>query len=160
MSKITVVKEAAEKAMSAENDRTKHLLGRAEKFIAGTIIVTGFQLLNIATLLGSSSQWAKVSFYVALAALSLSLFFGLCSMGLKSHAVYPRGDKLWENLKPEEVSESVAEQAIIQLLLKTREQNAKLNDAKVVLLFWCGWLFFVGFLSVISSHLLDALANM
>jgi hypothetical protein len=160
MNKITIVKEAAEKAMSAENDRTRHLLGRAEKFIAGTIIVTGFQLLNIATLLGSSSQWAKVSFYLALTALSLSLFFGLYSMRLKNHATYPRGDKLWENLKSEEVSENAAEQAIIQLLLKTREQNAKLNDTKVGSLFWCGWLFFVGFLLVISSYLLDAIANM
>jgi hypothetical protein len=159
MSKITIVKKAAEKAMSTENDRTKHLLGRAEKFMAGTIVVTGFQLLNVPTLLESPSQWVKALCYLALAALSLSLFFGLCSLRLKGYAGYPRGDKLWENLKTEDVSEDAAELAIIQLLLKTREQNAKLNDAKVGLLFWCGWLFFAGFVLVVSSYLLDAFVN-
>lgn len=159
MNKVTIVKEAAEKAMTAECDRTKHLLGRAEKFIAGTIIVTGFQLSNAAILLESSSQWVKDLCYLALAALGLSLLFGFCSLRLKGYAGYPRGDKLWENLKADDVSEDAAEQAIIQLLLKTREQNAKLNDSKVGSLFWCGWLFFAGFLLVVSSYLLGALAN-
>jgi hypothetical protein len=159
MSKITVVKEAAEKAMSAENDRTKHLLGRAEKFMAGTIVVIGFQLLNVPTLLESSSQWVKDLCCLALAALSLSLVFGFCSLRLKGYAGYPRGDKLWENLKADDVSEDAAELAIIQLLLKTREQNAKSNDAKAGLLFWCGWLFFAGFLLVVGGQLLAALAN-
>jgi hypothetical protein len=157
MSKITIVKEAAEKAMNAENDRTRHLFGRAEKFIAGIIIVTGFQLSDMANLLESSSQWAKASCYLALAALGLSLLFGFCSLRFKAYAGYPRGDKLWENLKSDDVSEDAAGQAIIQLLLKTREQNAKLNDAKAGLLYWCGWLFFGGFLLVAASHLLDAL---
>ena len=159
MSKITVVKETAEKAMSAENDRTKHLLGRAEKFMAGIIVVTGFQLLDVPTLLESPSQWVKALCYLALAALSLSLFFGFCSLRLKGYAGYPRGDRLWENLKSEDVSEDAAELAIIQLLLKTREQNAKLNDAKAGLLFWCGWLLFAGFLLVVNAQLLAALAN-
>ena len=159
MNKTTIVRDAAEKAMVAECDRTRQLLGRAEKFIAGIIIVAGFQLLDIATLLDSSSPWIKASCYLALVVLSVSLFFGFCSMQFKGYAGYPRGDKLWENLKSEDVSDEAAELAVIQLLLKTREQNAKLNDSKTGLLFWCGWLFFVGFLLVVGSHLLDALAN-
>lgn len=158
MSKVAIVKDAAEKAMAAECDRTRQLTGRAEKFIAATIIVTGFQLSNAMIVLESSSQWAKDLCYLALAALSFALFFGFCSLRLKGYAGYPRGDKLWENLKADNVSEDAAEQAIIQLLLKTREQNAKLNDTKVRSLFWCGWLFFVGFLLVASSYLLDAFA--
>jgi hypothetical protein len=160
MNKITVVKEAAEKAMAGECDRTKQLIGRAEKFIAGIIIVTGFQLLDLPTLLETSSQCVKGSCYLSLAVLSLALFFGFCSLRLKRHAGYPRGDKLWENLKSTDVSDDAAEQAVIQLLLKTREQNAKLNDVRAGLLFWCGWLFFAGFLLVVSSHLLGALANL
>jgi hypothetical protein len=46
MSKISIVKKAAEKAIAAESDRTVHLLRKAEKFAAGIIIVTGFQLLD------------------------------------------------------------------------------------------------------------------
>jgi hypothetical protein len=159
MSKTAIAKEAAEKAMLAENDRTKCLFSTAEKFIAGIIIVTGFQLLGVPTLLESSPSWINALCYLALAALSLSLFFGFFSMRLKGYAGYPRGDKLWENLKSEDVSDAAAELAIIQLLLKTREQNAKLNDASAGSLFWCGWLFFVGFLLVVSSQLLAALAN-
>lgn len=159
MSKIAIVKDAAEKAMATESERTRQLIGRAEKFIAATIIATGFQLSNTAIVLESSSQLAKGSCFLALAALSLSLFFGFCSLRLKGYAGYPRGDKLWENLKPDDVSEDAAELAIIQLLLKTREQNAKLNDAKVSRLFWCGWLFFLGFVLVVCSYLLDAFAN-
>src|ERR1700733_6751691 len=123
MNKITVVKETAEKAMAAECDRTKQLIGRAEKFIAGIIIVTGFQLLDLPTLLETSSQWVKGSCYLSLAVLGLALFFGFCSLRLKKHAGYPRGDKLWENLKSAEVSDDAAEQAVIQLLLKAREQD-------------------------------------
>lgn len=156
---MAIAKEAAEKAMLAENDRTRYLLGLAEKFVAGIIIVTGFQLLGVPTLLESSPSWINALCYLALAALSLSLFFGFYSMRLKGYAGYPRGDKLWETLKPENVSGDAAEQAVVQLLLKSREQNAKLNDATAGSLFWCGWLFFVGFLLVVSSQLLAALAN-
>jgi hypothetical protein len=45
------------------------------------------------------------------------------------------------------------------MLLETREQNARLNDAKVKSLFWCGWLLFVGFLLVAGSQLLDAFVD-
>lgn len=159
MNKAAIVRTVAEQAMAAEGERTQYLLGSAEKFAAGTIIVTGFQLLDLPTLLEFSSPWVGVSCYLALAALGLSLFSAIGSMRLKGYAGYPRGDKLWENLKPENVSDDAAEQAVIQLLLKTREQNAKLNDAKARLLFWCGWLFFAGFLLVVTSQLLAALAS-
>src|SRR5882672_1683927 len=112
MNKVTIIKEAAEKAMTAEDDRTKHLLGVGEKFLAGIIIVSGFQLLDVPTLLESSSQWVKASCYLALAILSLALFFGFCSLRLKGYAGYPRGDKLWETLKPDNVSEDAAEQSV------------------------------------------------
>jgi len=151
--------EAAEKAMAAEADRAKQLLGRAEKFAAGIVVLTGFQLLNVTSVLDPSSRWVNCSCCLSLAVLSLSLLFAFYSMGLKGYAGYPRGDKLWENLKSESVSDDAAEQAVILLLLKNREQDAKLNDTKMRLLFWCGLLFFVGFLLVITSRLLAAFAN-
>ena len=159
MSKIIIVKEVTEKAMAAESERTENLIGHAEKLIAGIIVVTGFHLLDLPTLLASSSPLVKALCYLALAALGVSVLFGFYSLRLKGHASYPRGDKLWENLKSDDVSEIVAEQAVIQLLLKTREQNARLNDAKAGSLLWCGWLFAAGFLSVISSQLLYAITN-
>lgn len=158
MSKISIIKEAVEKAMAAETGRTIRLDGRAEKFTGGTIVVTGFQLLSAPNVLGSGSPWAEGSCYLALAVLGLALFFGFYSLRLKDYADYPRGDKLWETLKPENVSPDAAEEAIIQLLLRNREQNAKLNDAKARSLSRCGWLLFAGFLLAATSQLLAPLA--
>ncbi|MGH7992041.1 MAG: hypothetical protein ACREDQ_00875 [Limisphaerales bacterium] len=159
MNKVSIIRETAEKALAAETNRAGQLLSRAEKFAGGTVIVTGFQLLNLTDLLNPASRWINVTCYLSLAVLSLSLLSAFWSMRLKGYAGYPRGDTLWETLKSEGVSDDAAEQAIIQLLLKNREQNAKLNDARAGLVFWCGVLFLIGFLLVIVSHLLAAFAN-
>jgi hypothetical protein len=149
--------EAAEKAMAAETDRTGQLLGRAEKSAAGIIIVTGFQLLNLSSVMYVSST-VRVLFYLSLAALCASLFFALFGLRIKGYGQYPRGNRLWENLKPDNVSDDAAKQAVIQLLLENREQNARLNDAKTRWLSWCGALFFAGFVLVITSRVLAELA--
>ncbi len=159
MNKITIVRDAAEKALTAESVRAEYLLRRAERLAAGIVIVTAFQLLDVSNLLESSSLGVKVSGGLALAVLSLALFFAFCSLRLKSYAGYPRGDMLWENLKSEAISEEAAEVAVLQLLLQNRELNAKLNDAKARSLSRCGWLFFAGWLLLVGSRLLDALAN-
>ena len=160
MTKLSIAREAAEKAFAVEEETAKQLLARAEKLLAGIIIVTGFQLLDVTYLLGSSSQWVKALCCAALAALSLASFFGFCSLRLSGYSGYPRGDKLWENLKSETVSDETAEMAVIQLLLKNREQNAKLNDAKIRSLFWCRWLFFGGLSLVTASQLFGVIASM
>ena len=154
MSKISLIKETAEKAMAAENERGRRLCGRAERLTAATVVVTGFQLLSAPNLLGSGSFWAEVATYAALAVLALALFAGFYSMRLAGSAEYPRGDKLLEVLKPENVSQDAAEEAIAQLLLKNREQNAKLNDAKARALSCCAWTLFAGFLLSAISQLL------
>ncbi len=156
MSKIAIVKEAAEKAIAAESERTAQLLRKAEKFAAGIIIVAGFQLLDVRTLLESPSPWVKISCYLSLAVLFVALLFAFGGMRTNGYVNYPRGKKLWDNLKPEDVSEDAALEALVQLLLETREQNARLNDAKVKSLFWCGGLFFAGFVLVAGSQLLEA----
>lgn len=157
MSKISIVKDVAEKAITAESARTGHLLRKAELYAAGIIIVTGYQLLDVRILFVSYSRWVKVLSYVSLGILGVALFFAFRGMQLKGYADYPRGNKLWINLKPENISEDEAQEALVQMLLETREKNARLNDAKVNALFWCGWLFFVGFLLVAGSQLLDAI---
>lgn len=157
MSKISLVKEVAEKAIAAESDRTEHLLRRAERLAAGIIILAGFQLLDVRSLLASSSQWVGISCFSSLGVLAVALFFAFRGMRLKGQAGYPRGNKLWVNLKAEDISEDTAQEALVQMLLETREQNARLNDAKVNSLFWCGWLSFVGFLLVAASQSLDAI---
>jgi hypothetical protein len=62
-------------------------------------------------------------------------------------------------LKAESVSEVAAQEALVQMLLETREQNARLNDVKVKSLFWCGWLLFAGYLLVAGSQLLNTVLN-
>ncbi|HTR43306.1 MAG TPA: hypothetical protein VMH87_16970 [Pseudomonadales bacterium] len=160
MNKISLIREAAEKAAYEENIRAKELICRAEKLLIGVILVAAFHLLNVPELLESSSPWTKPLCYLALGFLSLSMFLGLYGARLKTYTAYPRGDKLWDNLKPDEVSRETAEQAIIQLLLKAREQNAKLSDAKEKVLSVCRWLFFAGFLLVVTGRLLAGLANL
>lgn len=159
MSKISIVKEAAETAVNAESERTVHLLRKAELHAAGIILVTGYQLLDAKTLVESPLPWAKILCYASLAVFGAALFFAFRGMRLKGYADYPRGNKLWVNLKPENISEEAAQEALVQMLLENREQNARLNDAKVKSLFWCGWLFFAGFLLVAGSQLLDAIAD-
>ncbi len=159
MSKISIIKETAEKAIAAESNRTVHLLRKADTLAAGTIIVTGFQLMDANNVLGSSSHWSDVLYYLSLVVLSSALLFAVRGMGVKGYAGYPRGIKLWDALKPENISEDAAQQALVQMLLETREQNARLNDTKVKLLFWCGWLLFAGFLLVAGSQLLNPILN-
>lgn len=145
--------------MSDEAKRTGQLLGRAEKLIAGIIVVTGFQLQDISRLLYLPSPWAKALCYASLAILSFCLLLTFCGFRLKGYASYPRGDKLWENIKNDNVSDDAVESGVIQLLLKNREQNAKLNDAKARILSWSASLFFMAVLLAIASRLLAALAD-
>jgi len=159
MSKISIVKEAAEKAITAESDRTTQLLRKADMLAAGTIVVTGFQLMDANNVLGSSSHWTDILYYLSLAVLSAALFFAFRGMQAKGYAGYPRGKKLWDTLKPENISEDAAQEALVQMLLETREQNARLNDAKIKSLFWGGWLLFAGFLLVAASQLLNPILN-
>ncbi len=159
MNKILIIKEAAEKASAAESDRTARLLRKADTLAAGIIIVTGFQLLEANNLLGSSSQWTNILYYLSLAVLSVSLFFAFRGMRVQGYACYPRGSKLLDALKPENISEDAAQESLVKMLLETREQNARLNDAKIKSLSWCGWLLFTGFVLVAGSQLLNAILN-
>jgi hypothetical protein len=159
MNKTYTVKDATEKATAAENDRTKQLTGRVEKLVAGIILVTGFQLLNVPSSLESPLACGKVLCFLALAILSLALFFGFRSVTARGHAGFPREDKLRETLRPGNVSDEAAEQALVHWLLKTLERNAKLNDNKTKSLFGGVRPFFGGFLLVVTSQLLAALSN-
>jgi uncharacterized membrane protein YtjA (UPF0391 family) len=159
MSKLSIVKDAAEKALLAELNRTEALLLDSGKLAAGAIVVMGFQLLDAKALLESSSPCAKILFYLSLVVLSVSLLLAFCGQQVKGYANYPRGNMLWDNLKPENVTEAAAEESLVQMLLKTREQNARLNEAKTRVLFWCRWLLFLGILLLVGSQLLDALAS-
>lgn len=154
-----MAKDATEKAMAAESGRTESLLRDGGRLAAGAVIVLGFQLLDLKALLESSSPWAKIVSCASLGVLGMSLWLATWSQQVKGYANYPRGFTLWDNLKPETVSEEAAEEALMQMLLKTREQNARLNDAKTKVLHWCRWLLFIGVLLVAGSQLLDAYAN-
>jgi hypothetical protein len=159
MSKLSMVKDMAENVVTAEAGRTQCLLQEARKLAAGTVVVIGFQLLDAKALLESSSSWAKIMCYVSLTVLSAALWMAFHGQQVKGYASYPNGNTLWDNLKPETVSEEKAEEALVHMLLKTRDQNARLNDAKIRTLSWCRKLLFVGILALIGSQLLDAYTN-
>lgn len=159
MSKILTAKAAAENALSLELDRSESLSRQAWKFVAGIVVVSGFQLRDLKSLVESPSPWVKILCCLSLAVLAAALFLACRSLQDWSGGDYPRGQKLWESLKPESVSEEAAEEALVQMLLQSREQNARLNDTKTRLLGWCGWIFLIGSWLVIVSQLLDAFEN-
>ena len=156
INKVLIMKGAAEKAMAAEAVRTDSLLREAGKLAAGIIIVLGFQLMDAKTLMESPSRGVKISCFLSVAVLGVSLLLAFTGLTAKGYASYPRGNKLLDTLKPDSVTEEAAEEGVVQLLLKTREQNALLNDARARALFWSGWCFFAGVLLVAGSQLFDA----
>jgi hypothetical protein len=159
MSKLSLVKDAAEKATATELNRAEALLREAGKLAVGIVVVMGFQLLDAKALMESASPWAKKTCWLSLIFLGVSLLLAFYSQQVKGYANYPRGNVLWDTLKPENVTAETAEEALVQMLLKTREQNARLNDAKAQVLYWCRWLLFAGILLLAGSQLLDAFAN-
>jgi hypothetical protein len=159
MGKILIAKEAAEKALVAELSRAESLARDAWKFVAGISLVMAFQLRDLRTLVESPSAGVKLAGCVSLAVLAIALFLAFYSFQFKSCGHYPRGNKLWDTLKPDAVSDQEAEEAMVQMLLQTREQHARLNDSKRRVLGWCGWIFFAGLLLVAGSQLLDAFAD-
>jgi hypothetical protein len=156
MSKFSLAKDAVEKASSAEHNRTEMLARESRWLAAGIIIVLGFQLLDAKALLESPSPGAKLTGCISVAVLGLALFLTFCSQQTKAYANYLRGCALWDNLKPDSVSEQMAEEALLQMLLKTREQNARQNDTRTRLLYWSRWLLFAGIVLLAVSQLLDA----
>jgi hypothetical protein len=159
MSKLLIAKDAAEKAWSVELARTESRSREAWRFAVVTMVVLGFQVRDLKALVESPSPWVKILSYLSLAALGGAACLAIYVLQLNGHSHYPRGQKLWENLKPETVTDEAAEEALVLLLLQTREQNAKLNDARTRILRWCGWLFLGGLLLVAGSQLLEALAD-
>jgi len=159
MNKILIAKDAAEKAFAAELGRAESQTRNAWKFIGGTIVAMGFELREVKSLVESPSPWVKILCGASLAILAAALVLAVQSLQAKGYAHYPRGNKLWENLKPEMISPEAAQEALVQMLLQTREQNARLNDAKSRLLGWCGWLFCAGALLVTGCQLLEAIED-
>jgi hypothetical protein len=159
MAKILIAKGAAEKALAAELGRTECLVRGAWKFAAGIIIVLGFQLRDIRTLVESPSPWVKIFGCAAVAVLCAALFLAFRGLPTRGWNHYPRGNRLWENLKPDNVSTEAAEEALVQTLLQAREQEARLNDARSRALQWCARLSFAGVVLVAGTQVLDAFEN-
>jgi hypothetical protein len=156
MSKVLLAKDAAEKALAIELDRTGSLLRSAWMFAAGNLVALGFQLRDLKALVESPSPLVKLLGCLSLAVLGASLLLACQGVQARGYSQYPRGQKLWDSLKPESVSAEAAEEAIVQMLLQTREQNARLNDVKTRILGWCAGLFATGSLLVAGSQVLDA----
>jgi hypothetical protein len=159
MSKLRLAKDAAEKALAIELDRAGGLMRNAWLFLAGIIVVAGFQLRDLKSLVESPSPTVKILCCASLAVLSAALVLSGLAMQANGGGLYPRGQKLWESLKPETVSDAAAEEALVQMLLQAREPIARANDAKARILRWCGWLFVAGSLLVVGSQVLDAFVS-
>jgi hypothetical protein len=157
--KVLMAKIVAEKALSAELARADVLARDAWRFLAGIILVMGFQLHDIRSLVESPLPSVRILCCSSLAVLGVALILAVYNLQAKRYSHYPRGNRLWDNLKPESITEPAAEEALMQMILQTRELNARLNDTKERVSRWCGWLFLTGTLLVVGCQVLDAFDN-
>jgi hypothetical protein len=156
MPKLLIAKAAAEKALAVEFGRSESHVRDAWRFAAAIIVSLGFQLRDVKSLVESPSPWVKIVCCLSLVALGAALTMIIFCLQSNGYGHYPRGQKLWESLKPGNVSETEAEEAMLLMILQTREQNAKVNDANNRILRWAGWLFLAGVLLVVATQLLEA----
>lgn len=156
MSKLLAARAAAEQALAVEFGRGESRARDAWKFAAGIIVSLGFQLRDVKSLVESPSPAVKILCCLSLVALSVALVMVVLCLQANVCGHYPRGQKLWDGLKPENVSETGAEEALLLMVLQMREQNARVNDANKRILRWAGWLFLTGVLLVVATQLLDA----
>jgi hypothetical protein len=154
--KETVILEAATKAFESEGSRTEFLQSKFEKLTAGVAAVMGFELIDIKNLLKSPYCQVRLLCWLAVAALTCSLFAALVSMRVANYEGFPRGNKLLDTLEADGVTEMEAEDALAGMLVAATESNATVNDNKASWLAWSAWLLLGGFISVITSQLLNA----
>ncbi len=151
MSKLTVIKEAAEKAFDAERDRTDYHISKAEKFIAAITLVMAFQVHEAKDLVKETPFTVPVC--ISLGLLALSLFFTLLAMRIRRFIGYSAGTELKELLEDQEADDQKAGQELADVLIEARDHNAGLNDRNATLLRIAGWLLLAGFLLVIGIQI-------
>lgn len=150
-SKISVVKDAAEKGFEAESKRTENLFAKAEKLVAGVAAVTGFQVIDAKNLV--KTQSSEILNGSALVFLFFALFLAFLAMKVRDYVSYPRGNVLWDKLICKEVSAEAAEAAIALMLLKAKERNASLNDRNALLVAASCVALVLGFLFAVAAQL-------
>jgi len=159
MNKLRVAKEAAETALAFEFGRRESQLRDAWKFTTGIIVALGFQLRDVRTLVECPAACVKILCCLSFLVLVAALIAVSACLQFNGDGHYPRGQKLWDNLKPESVSDVEADEALVLMILQTREQNAKSNDVRGRNLQWVGRLVSAGILLVVATQLLDAFFN-
>lgn len=155
MSKLSVIKDAAEKAFEAESGRREGQVAKAEKFVAGTAAIMSLQVFESKQLLKEDKF--KLLVLISLIFLALAFLFAFLSMRVKGFVGFSRGSELPDLLKDEDANEETAEQEITNMLLQAREQNARLNDKNADLLRTSGWFILAGFVVVVATQLLKGL---
>lgn len=156
MSKVDLVFQESEKAFLAEIGRGERITDKAEKYIGAIAIIIGFKLIDLDSLKfsGQNSQalasWiAVVSFLV----LGLSLVQALLSRRVLRYYSYPRGEKLIEDLRSDELDNDMAKVKIAKMYLTARERNALINDNRAKLLSVSGILIVIGFTVAAVGHI-------
>ena len=155
MSKLSTIKDLAEKALDAEFERMEFQISKAEKYIAGMTLIVGFQLFETKDLV--KNYWGfRILVGSSIILLALSLIFALLAIRVRDYGRLPRNGQLKELLEDKDADELDADQEITDMLLEVREGNAKLNDKNAVWLQLSGWFLLVGFLSVVLTQIMAA----
>lgn len=158
INKVDLIYKESEKAFSYEEQRTRDLSSKAERYIAATSALLGFQLSAAGTpfaFTGTAvdiiaSFLAVVSVIFLLATIAVVIF----THKIHSYKSYPRSMALIEQLESNKISDVEAKIKLSKMYLNNYTDNAVINDNRANHLQQSLYLLLIGFLLVMFSNLL------
>jgi hypothetical protein len=156
ISKLDIILGEAEKAFQYEEKRRDNLDKKTERFVAAIALVFGLHLIDLEHLAFSGNLPDKLYSWLAIGAilaLGISLIVALLSNRVVNYYSYPRGTRLIDELKSEDISDDSTKIRIAGMYLKAHDINAKINDARAQWLSYSGIFLVSGFFLAIASHL-------
>ena len=160
VSKVDIMLGECEKAYLAEKKRTENLANKAEKYLAAVAIIIAFTSIKFeqVDLAGGIELFFNIFVVVAFFLLGVTLLLVFVSMRVEPYISYPRGERLIDELKGEDITSEVAKVKIAKMYLYAQNKNALINDKHAKLLSWSLISLTVGFLSAVTGQIFAKLA--
>ena len=153
MGGLTLALETGIRAFEAEVQRSERLTGKAEKYLGGIAIVTGFASVQMDDLLNASGQLPGNVLWIlgpGFLALALSLLLSLLGLSTKDYWGYPDGEVIVAGLDASRDSEEMTLK-LSKMYFAAHSHNAAINTGRSVLLRWSGYFLVAGFALVLLT---------
>jgi len=147
MGDLTLVLETGIRAFESELGRSERLTNKAEKYLGGVALVTGFASLQMDDLLIRSAQppgtliWLLGPGFLALA---LSILLAMLSLSTREYLGYPDGETIVAGLDASRDSEDMTLK-LSKMYFDAHAHNAAINTGRSALLTWSGYCLVTGF---------------